>query len=115
MKMSEFIRKAKASIRECGPKDNEWGICVALDWTASKHSDEYPRVELHRLRDRIFRSLDLPPAYARQGRTHCTYVNSWLVAHGYATSQQVRSARKMMEYRLRWLEALAAEYEAKGE
>lgn len=111
MKTSEMCRRAAEVVR----KQPQTPACFALGSAAGAHLHAERPENLQQLLDRIDLSLD----------TH-GYVTQWLHAKHKVPKEQLSTkpgspnwhilpTPEVQDYRRRWLLALAAEYEARGD
>lgn len=107
MKLTTIFSLAKQDILE-GDEDF---ICLAI-----KYNDATPEEDRWRAIDVIFERLNGRPRNAdeRQGRDTGDSVDVWLFRNGHAKYGQM-GGQALREYRVRWLDALIAEFEAKGD
>lgn len=104
MKTSEILRKAKKYLWNGTSKTvSREALCLAL-WDAACLSTPADRARIGKVMNRISRALHKQ-----------SYVHGWLVAKGHATYAQINNPKLIQAYRHRWLNALIAEYERKGD
>jgi hypothetical protein len=107
MKLSTIFSLAKHDIQE-GAEDF---ICLAI-----KYNNTTPKEDRWRAIDVIFERINGRPRNReeREERDTGNSVCEWLWENGHAKAGELNSAA-LREYRLRWLDALIAEFEAKGD
>lgn len=107
MKLSTIFSLAKHDIQE-GIEDF---ICLAI-----KYNDTTPKSDRWRAIDVIFERINDRPRNReeREERDTGDSVCQWLLKNGHAKPSEM-TGNALREYRLRWLDALIAEFAAKGD
>lgn len=109
MKLSTIFSLAKQDIDE-GVEDF---ICLAIKYN---YTTPIPEEDRWRAIDVLFERINGRPRNReeREERDTGDAVSDWLWKNGHAKPGEM-TASALREYRMRWLDALIAEFEAKGD
>lgn len=111
MRTSELLKKAKKHLWNgrgetpyCGV-----GLCSAIYMARFRNTNlAHPDHKIHKVAGSV--AVRIAKALGKN-----SFVQQWLVAKKHATLEQVHNPKLMQAYRRRWLDALIAEYESKGD